>query len=753
MSVEPGLPNAGMGHAGPRLFVLGLGLGPVPGAPCERSLQASCSSSSTPTSPQTGAGARPPYRKHRRSMTRPGRNDPCPCGSGRKYKRCCRAGDLAADESATHKAQLRAAAASGAWAVEAVPLILTIDEAGSERPVVVLVVAGGKVLHQDMVGRLGGNAPDVAAALAEGIRDAAGALGMWPERVRVRHKEVQTALAQLLAARGVEVELHEELPELRDVALSLMDFMGCPPLWPPVGRTESWLAWGLPRPLVAELFEAAAGFWEEGPWRVMENMQAPRCVLPSGRAWTGMVLGNGGQEFGLVLHSEHADAFERPGLDDPELAFEGVAGRMLSLLFEPLSGMPKRVRKEITVQRWRLADTRACPDLMTVNTPGGGVSEDDARDLVLLLRAMPRFARRHGADLEGELETGRPVTLAWTDAETGISFRYQGEAVPHWGSSGLEDRLPEGVRAEIRQVLEEVHRELEAEGGGGPLDADVLRARANERIQARMDLLNAMPVDELGGLSSAQVQALLSSDWGAGSGAIRLRRDLTQADLAGVPAHEGMQALLEMADAEGGLDRTQTGNLKVAVVRAWVDGVKDTVPEWAELPKAVGDRFWEDDVPALHWLRVLAEVDGLLLPKGSRFTLSPDGRSLLEPGREGERYARLFETCFRRFNLGYTSPFEWPEGQHQVAFTLHGLGAAAREWATARTLLDRRTVVPFAEDRLPRGKHDREAWVFETHILWPLGRFGLVERRWDEGGAAYTYRVTPRYRRFLEFRL
>lgn len=34
-------------------------------------------------------------------MTTPGRNDPCPCGSGKKYKRCClRAERAAASESA-----------------------------------------------------------------------------------------------------------------------------------------------------------------------------------------------------------------------------------------------------------------------------------------------------------------------------------------------------------------------------------------------------------------------------------------------------------------------------------------------------------------------------------------------------------------------------------------------------------------------------------------------------------------------------
>jgi len=33
-------------------------------------------------------------------MAKPGRNDPCPCGSGKKYKRCCRDKDEAAERAA-----------------------------------------------------------------------------------------------------------------------------------------------------------------------------------------------------------------------------------------------------------------------------------------------------------------------------------------------------------------------------------------------------------------------------------------------------------------------------------------------------------------------------------------------------------------------------------------------------------------------------------------------------------------------------
>ncbi|MEJ2085616.1 MAG: SEC-C metal-binding domain-containing protein [Acidobacteriota bacterium] len=38
----------------------------------------------------------------------PGRNEPCPCGSGKKYKRCC----LAKDEAMEREARAEAAAAA-----------------------------------------------------------------------------------------------------------------------------------------------------------------------------------------------------------------------------------------------------------------------------------------------------------------------------------------------------------------------------------------------------------------------------------------------------------------------------------------------------------------------------------------------------------------------------------------------------------------------------------------------------------------
>ena len=43
-------------------------------------------------------------------MPKPGRNDPCPCGSGQKYKRCCMDKDQAAEHATLAAAQAERAA-------------------------------------------------------------------------------------------------------------------------------------------------------------------------------------------------------------------------------------------------------------------------------------------------------------------------------------------------------------------------------------------------------------------------------------------------------------------------------------------------------------------------------------------------------------------------------------------------------------------------------------------------------------------
>jgi tetratricopeptide (TPR) repeat protein len=61
-------------------------------------------------------------------MNKTGRNDPCPCGSGHKYKRCC----LAKDQAAEHAA-LAAAAVARAAEQKELDALLEQNEALLER--------------------------------------------------------------------------------------------------------------------------------------------------------------------------------------------------------------------------------------------------------------------------------------------------------------------------------------------------------------------------------------------------------------------------------------------------------------------------------------------------------------------------------------------------------------------------------------------------------------------------------------------
>lgn len=82
-------------------------------------------------------------------MPTPGRNDPCPCGSGKKYKRCCLDRDQAATRTTpAAKPTARAASAANRRARADEELRATLDEAME------LDNASNAVVHLINAGRL-----------------------------------------------------------------------------------------------------------------------------------------------------------------------------------------------------------------------------------------------------------------------------------------------------------------------------------------------------------------------------------------------------------------------------------------------------------------------------------------------------------------------------------------------------------------------------------------------------------------------
>jgi len=626
------------------------------------------------------------------------------------------------------------------WVADAVPLPVAIDEEDSPRPVVTLVLADGLILHQNILGRLAGEADAVADALADAVVEAAKRLGWYPEAVIVRHEEVAAALGPALAGKEVDVRCDASPPHLESAVRSLVEAFGGYGIWPPVGRSEAWRGWGLPSELVARLFEVAAGFYRAAPWRGMLNEQAPRATLPSGRQWTACVMGNAEEVFGLALYSEPEDVVSLFTADSLAPGFESIRGRMVSLTYDPVAQLGPKARKELALARWKLAGPAAYPDLMTGNTPGGGVSREDVRDLIALLDALPRFREANAALLEEEQETELPSEpIDWTDPRTGVRFEYE----------SMEELLEpatiaDEIGAEVRAMLPEIEAAL-----GPDASYDQVVNEINERLRAKMDTHNRKPLAELFGHTPHEVQRLLSADWSAKGGAIELNGALSLSDLAGSEVLERARALLSLAAAANGLGRTQAGNLQVAVVRQLIErvGLSGLAAAYADLPTVRGPR--EQEVWPVHEVRVLSERAGLLRARKARFELTKKGRDLAAPDRAGELFARLFETCFRRFNIFYGGYMEWPELQYQMAFTLMRLSRVGRDWLEAEDLLDE-TVLPAAMEALPdtRGFVDG-GWLFRRHVLRRLESFGLLEHR--EGEAADEYRLAPLFDRFLSF--
>lgn len=679
---------------------------------------------------------------------KPGRNDPCPCGSGRKYKRCCQSRDLATERSMTLEQGGMRDPVHDEWCAEALPVPVRIEEPGSERPGVLLVMAGAEVIYQDFVGRLAGGPQPVASALAKVVEAAAKGLGERPRALSVRHVEVADELRRRLADTDITIRYDPHPPYLEECARGLLRSLSGHGSWPPVGSSMEWRGWQLPPDLVSEIFAASSGYFERAPWKVTRNLQAPRCFLPSGREWTVCMLGNAGEEFGLALYSDPADLYSTLFNEDPELHFDGFSGSMISLTFEHVGNLPREARKELAIRSWPIVDTTAYPLLMTVNTPGGGVTVDDARDLIALLQATPRFVATHEAELLAEVDAQawRGDLVEWTDPESGIVFLYPDEPFEGVDEPPAIVLTPEELRRHVDEILHELGDQFD-----GALSDDDLR-HLNDRLAERMASVNQTAQPDFGGLSPAQVHALLAPEWDE-EGALRMNRELSDDELSDAPILANVRVLLRLADTSEGLGRTQAGNLKLAVVRECLELMTLDSDVYLDSLQERSERVREEDVWPLHEVRILAEVAKLIRPRKSLFLLTAQGRAFLESDTSGELYALLFETCFRDFNLGYGSLREWPELQHQVAYTLCRLSMDERAWRTPEdSVAD--LVLPYALEYAPDvGDVSGGPWLLEGQLLRRLEAFGLVESRPTSVSRRREYRSTPLLRRFLTFEL
>lgn len=664
-------------------------------------------------------------------------NAPCPCGSRRTYGECCRdrrpragspAGDTERAESesglqgrpaplenapAFPSAQgadgtpgpgpevVEAARNEPVWEVDIVRLPWTIHEDPEALPSLLAVMAGPYLLGTDVLRKPSGEPDEVAVLLNGALEESAHLLGSWPERVRVRQGEMAERLQPTLQERGVAVESSSYLVYLDQMARQLVRAHGAPEGKLVYSFPGTWASWGLPEPLVRELFQAAAELHEAAPWDALASERGLEGRLPDGRTWYLALLEPRRMPPGVSIYEDPDDLTAAGIASSPEEVARSIRGRFYTLLFGPGSELPEPMRQEIGDQGWNVADPDASPFLMAVNTPGGVIRESDGKDLVTLLRALAALGRHAHEDLEGQ-----NIGEAWRDPSTGVRLGFM--------SAGT---LVRGMEVAVERQ-------------------------------------NRSPRAELGGLSAAQVQRLLRADWMDRDGPLALAADLEAEEVRGSRVVDNARVLLTSA-LEEGAPATRNGNLGRAFVQRMLDALEWPEHGRSELlalpPKVVN----EGDLPTLRSLRRLLEAAELLERKGPRFTVTDRGRALMETGREGELHAHLFEAHLRRMDLKeLDAAGVGDELQESVPYALYRLRHAGHRWLTLDEAVDELLLPPVREAAERAGGPIGLKVAVEQRILAPLEGFGLMEAGpVSEEGSAFDvqYRITELYDRFLRF--
>jgi hypothetical protein len=238
-----------------------------------------------------------------------------------------------------------------------------------------------------------------------------------------------------------------------------------------------------------------------------------------------------------------------------------------------------------------------------------------------------------------------------------------------------------------------------------------------------------------------------------GNEAIRLVRDLTEADLAGSAVARTARVMLQQAVDAGGLRLTMTGNLSRAVVAEMIE-----VIEWPGLNKAEFFQFHkvinEPDFLPIHFVRVVLQAAKLLRAHRDKLVPTRLGKKLLAPEQHGVLQALLFHISFWHLNLGYfdRNPIDgWP--QNDVGVVLWSLSIAINDWMH-RNKLTRLCTVPTVS--VVESTQDLGSYAMEARILRPLVWFGLLENKpelHDKFAIPHLYRKTSLFDRSIEFRV
>ncbi len=383
----------------------------------------------------------------------PGRNDPCPCGSGKKYKHCCAKHDATASPllrvvAKGTRTQLEAAAdraieASVPWEADVTPMPVATETEPNARHAAVVLAANDVILHLELESHPPSDADGVARLIASAIDSVLARGGARPSRVIVRYSAVASALGALL--KETPVETTPRLALIDDFAASFRQQVSGQ-LLAPISHPQTWAAWQLPPETLDRVFSAAATYYSAAPWLIFGDETPIDMVMSHGTRWHAVILGFGGEELGLVLYEHLEDYLNLFEAVTTEAGLNEAVGAVISLSFDARADLPSPMRREFTAAKWAVAGPSAYPSAWALNTIGGGLSVDAANDMATALEVMARMKALCTEDNDEVLEA---LQTSWTDEVSGTVARYAGDDDYLWDVPELlTPSLAEGARAD-----------------------------------------------------------------------------------------------------------------------------------------------------------------------------------------------------------------------------------------------------------------------------------------------------------------
>lgn len=369
-------------------------------------------------------------------MSHPGRNDPCPCGSGRKYKACHQRADERAEQmkdvlGPEAAARLRDRTAEVArrtpvWEADVAPLNGIFSETG-EPGSLVMVGADGLILTCDVVGLRPVGAAARARVVLDGVMVAARGAGVLPERLHVRDEALAQALRPELERRGI-TPAAVPIPELDEALEASLDHAADGA--PDAVASSAW-TWGETEAAPAALAEfhaATADYHRAAPWRLVTDAQGLLLRFPGDDApWAAAVMGASSIHYGLALYSEPADLeslYEHEGEPSTEWA-RTLHGFSLSLSYDAAADLSPAMRREVQRAGWEVAGPDAYPVLLGIGVPGRRITAELVTRMAMACRAVIAF-----------LAEQDDFQVPWRDPGTGLVV----EAI--FNPEGEEDHAP-----------------------------------------------------------------------------------------------------------------------------------------------------------------------------------------------------------------------------------------------------------------------------------------------------------------------